>query len=98
MIFLDPGKEIPDETVDTQWNMTARVYFDSAISTLGQKGKLTITRVDGIGGSVEKSVDFSKKVGAKNVEEDVQIIVPVSLFQDYSGICRLMHVDFTHMN
>ncbi|CAL8069241.1 unnamed protein product [Orchesella dallaii] len=58
MIFSTPSKPIPDETEATQWNVTARIYYDSGSNS---EGTMTFHRIGSIG--VTKPVNFRKGMG-----------------------------------
>lgn len=70
MIFSTPSKSIPDETADTQWNVTARVYYDSAAD---QEAVLTFHRI----GSREQSNTVTLKKGQGN-SVDITVTESVS--------------------
>jgi len=70
-IFLDPMKKIPDETTDTLWKLTAKVYFDKIA---GQNGNLRISRVDGKGPTIKEWIHFT----TNDDEISITTTVPVS--------------------
>ena len=76
MIFNSASKPMPDETNDTTWNLTARVYFDVASEM--ENGTLTFARVN----STEKiqiPVQFS--TNALDEPQDLTLVVPVRFFR-----------------
>ncbi|CAL8069236.1 unnamed protein product [Orchesella dallaii] len=66
MIFSKPSKPVPDDTATTQWEVTARVYYDC--DTEDQSAKFTFWRQNSNG--TEKSVELGKGTGLK---EDITL-------------------------
>ncbi|ODN02454.1 Beta-mannosidase [Orchesella cincta] len=58
MIFSTPSKPVPDETAATQWNVTARIYYDSVSDS---EATLTFHRVDSMG--LAKTTNLKKGMG-----------------------------------
>jgi hypothetical protein len=73
MIFNNPNNNAPDETDSTLWDLTARVYFETASES--EDGTLTIRRA-----GTNQSVSVPVTVSANDLDpfKDVTIIVRVS--------------------
>lgn len=73
LIFTNSSQTPPDETDATVWNLTARVYFESA--PVSESGTLTLKRSgDAEGVSVPVTLSSSSNV------HDVTAMVPVSKY------------------
>lgn len=80
LIFTTPNKPIPDETAETEWALTARVYFDVARND--ERGTLTLRRISpGMSNSnphpVRTTVSLSSRGGSDDESQDIVIIIPV---------------------
>ncbi|ODM87400.1 Beta-mannosidase, partial [Orchesella cincta] len=63
MIFSTPSKPVPDETADTEWEVTARVYYDSGVDgpaalTFKRNGSAPVTETVALEKGKGKSVDI----------------------------------------
>lgn len=70
MIFSTPSKPIPDETSATTWNVTARVYYDSANDDT--TALLTLHRVTSPGVTINVRLE-------KGRGKSVDVMIPESV-------------------
>jgi len=74
LIFNEPNTDNPGETDSTLWNLTARVYFETASEM--EEGTLTIKRA-----GTDDSVSIPVSITSNDIEDfkDVHIIVRVCI-------------------
>lgn len=74
MVFTSVNTENLDETDDTEWTLTVRVYFDLGSTTDG--GYLHLQRLDGMFSS-RTTLNFGNESKLSGVYRDVTLIIPV---------------------
>ncbi len=77
LILTDTNQSEPDETDDTVWNLTARVYFD--VAPTNEIGTLTLKRL-GSKDAVSVPVRLSSRVN--NDPQDVTVTLKVRILMN----------------
>lgn len=90
LVFTSANIEIPDETDDTLWTVTARVYFD--LSSLGDNGILYLQRLDGAF-SARIAVSFGNETRVSGVYRDISLVIlvrrlPNILLNKLKNVCN----------
>lgn len=74
LVFTSTNSQQPDDTDQTLWTLTARVYFD--LSSVEDEGFLQLQRLDGEF-SARIAVTFRNETLVSGVYRDISIDIPV---------------------
>lgn len=75
LVFTSANTQQPDETDNTLWTLTARVYFD--LNSVSDGGFLQLQRLDGEF-SARIAVSFGNETLTSGVYRDITISIPVT--------------------
>lgn len=76
LVFTTANNEQPDETDETQWTLTARVYFD--LNSAEDAGFLYLQRLDGEI-SARVPVSFGNETLVSGIYREISVNIPVNI-------------------